>query len=287
MLPYALACIVAAAATGPWVLNPGFEQAVNSRPLRWELFVQPMDGAYGRLSEDTHTGEHAVMLHIPQPYPTDPVNNWNQTVLGEFGGSTVEVTGFIKTENATDASLWLQCWQQPARLLHVGSSSSTTPMYGTQDWREVRFEVEVPKEADFLVLRCVLQGQGSAWFDDIALSVRAVEPGEPESLPEETEEVAAPLDTAPADASAAVLEAAQALRETVEQLRESNEALRERFEAIQAELSEVRAELSVLKQEPAPPIPAPVEPELPVVQAPAAPPTVLVPHGTAARSGGK
>jgi hypothetical protein len=288
MLLYALAFMVAGAGAGTeqWVLNAGFEQAINDRPLRWELFVQPMDGAYGRLSDEAYAGEYAAMLHIPEPYPSDPINNWNQTIFGDFGGRTIEVTGYIKIEGATDASLWLQCWQQPAQLLHVGSSASTTPMYGTEPWREVRFQVDVPELTDYLVLRCVLQGQGSAWFDEIAFAVSPEEAVEEEPEDEPAEETVPPVEeAAPTDAGAAVLEAAEALRETVDQLRESNEALRERFEAIAEELSEVRAELSALKSEEAPVVAVPQEPEAPVVETPVSPPTVLMPHGTAARAG--
>lgn len=280
----------AAAAAGQLVLNAGFEQAVNSRPRRWELFVQPMDGAYGRLTEDAFTGGHAVMLHIPQPYAKEPANNWNQTIFGAFSGQTLEVTGMVKTEAATDAAIWLQCWQQPARLLYVATSAATMPLYGTADWREVRFEVTVPEQTDFLVLRCVLQGQGSAWFDDIALSVR--EDKVPSGTDNTADEVSAPAtaDTAPppaSDTTEAVLDATRALRETVAQLRESNAALQEQFQAIEAELEEVRAALSVLTAESPATTTAPEEDtvadveEQPVAEEPVGTPTVLVPYGTA------
>ena len=48
-------------------------------------------------------------------------------------------------------------------------------------------DVEVPEGTDFVTLRCVLMGTGSAWFDDISL-IRATSETEESEVEEELEE---------------------------------------------------------------------------------------------------
>ncbi len=152
--------------------NPGFEKLSVDQPVRWNLFVQPQEGAFGRIDDTAHNGKYAVQLHIPTPYPRDPANNWSQNILGEFGGQRLRLSGYLKTADATEAALWLQCWRKrPWGVLYCATTSTDTPVYGDRDWEFVSLEFTVPEKTDFLILRCVLKGVGAAWFDDLQLAV--------------------------------------------------------------------------------------------------------------------
>ena len=165
------------------VANPGFEDLAGDKPARWDHFVQPMPGADAALSDSAHGGAYAVKLHIPAPYEKEPVNNWSQNIMGDFGGKTLRVSGFIRVEDAKEATIWLQLWRKkPWGVLGAASTSIDMPVYGTQDWQEVSMDVPVPEGADFVTLRCVLMGSGTAWFDD--LSVTLAEDAEPEEKTE-------------------------------------------------------------------------------------------------------
>lgn len=159
--------------------NPGFEDIIVDRPVRWDLFLFPQEGAVGRLNDVAHGGKYAVMLHIPMPYERDPVNNWSQNVFGDFGGKTVHAAGYIKVAEATEAALWVQCWRKrPWTLLLAATTSTESPVYGTQDWERVEMSLDVPKDTDFLTFRCVLKGTGAAWFDDLELTASEAKPAE-------------------------------------------------------------------------------------------------------------
>jgi len=175
------------------VANPGFEDLAGDKPARWDQFVQPMPGADAKLSDAAHGGAYAVRLHIPTPYEKEPVNNWSQNIVGDFGGKTLRVSGFIRVEDAKEATIWLQLWRKkPWGVLGAASTSIDSPVYGTQDWQEVSMDVPVPEGADFVTLRCVLMGSGTAWFDD--LSVAVTEDAKPE---EDTEAPAKSPEASP------------------------------------------------------------------------------------------
>ena len=167
-----LLCCLGARADGDNLLaNPGFEALTADQPARWDTYVQPKPGAVARLDDVAHSGDYAVWLHTPTPYAKEPVNNWSQNIIADFGGETLRVAGFIRVVDAKEAALWLQCWRKkPWGVLAAASTSIDMPVYGTADWQEVSMEVEVPEGTDFVTLRCVLLGTGSAWFDDISVS---------------------------------------------------------------------------------------------------------------------
>lgn len=189
----ALAITVAAvfaADTPPMISNGGFEQLQGERPARWDIFIAPYPQASvapalptARISREAHAGEYCAVLETPLPYPNEPFNNWSQNVIGRFGGQRLRVSGWIKTENADGASIWVQCWRRdPLRVAHVANTGELTPVFGTNDWQQVTLDFEVPEQTAFLTLRCVLKGGGKAWFDEVVLEP-APEP-EPEAAPE-------------------------------------------------------------------------------------------------------
>jgi len=267
--------------------NPGFEDLAGDRPVRWDHFVQPKPGATAELSDQAHSGNYAVWLHTPTPYEKEPVNNWSQNIIADFGGATLHVSGFIRVEDAKEAALWLQMWRKkPWGVMGAESTSIHMPVYGSQDWQEVSMEVNVPKGTDFVTLRCVLLGTGSAWFDDISVVRAADAPGQPKEdktlkadapiPPEaiaESDGDAAPVAPIQGDAAPEVYSDAEApatssspedglvpmvnqLESEVRRLRDANSILTDTLEDIQLvnqellkEMLSVQAELRALQSE--------------------------------------
>ena len=120
----------------------------------------------------TPTRPYSAAIEMPETHATNPVMNWSQNVLADLAGKTLEVSGYIRTENATEAAIWLQCWAtQPLRVVHGATTFDTTPVYGTQDWQHVFMTVRVPESSQFVTCRCVLRGRGAAWFDDVLVTI--------------------------------------------------------------------------------------------------------------------
>ena len=251
--------------------NPGFELLDGSRPVQWDVFVQPQEGAVGVVDDSVaFEGDYSVRLHNPEPYETEPCNNWSQNLLMPLAESELRVRGYVKTRDAGGAALWLQCWRkQPWGLTHVVSSSDRRPVSGTQDWTLLEMKVRVPAGTDFVTLRCVLKGSGTAWFDEISIAELDVKekpkahkrkPGravqkedEPEATrePEPVETVATPKSTArypgipvaeTRDTARDLLAAGAWMADLLETLQETNESLAE-------ELTLLRGEVRVLHEE--------------------------------------
>jgi len=247
-----LFCCLAARADDNLIPNPGFEDLSGSMPARWDVFVQPADGATGRLVDDAHAGKYAVQLQTATPYPQDPANNWSQNLVGDFGGKRLRISGYIKVSEVEDAAIWVQCWRkEPWRVLQVFSTSTRAPVYGTKDWDETFIEFDVPQNTDYLTVRCVIKGSGTATFDDLSL----VEIGEaprkkssaetpattPDPKPKEEKKpmaLKAPLGQSLRDESSDLMlrEQNRMLKDTVDALRTTNEDLLKRVKSLEEQL---------------------------------------------------
>ena len=262
----AFACALAGAETN-FVQNSDIAEADNGEPDHWRLFVMPMDGAYGGVdNEVAHAGERSLTLYNPRRYEEEPANNWSQNILEDLAGETLHLSGYIRTEDATEAAIWVQCIRnRPWGVLRTISTSDRRMVRGTRDWTNVEATFEVPSDTDFIVVRCVLKGEGRAWFDNIQLRPAAAdeEPPEEEDAgePEPQRQVrTAPGIPPPRDETTvetgmdqamlnALLEANQALLETYRELRSANELLYERLSDLEGELRGLREELAEVEAE--------------------------------------
>ena len=268
------------------LLNPSFEVLESDRPAHWNVFVQPGPGAEAVVDDKVAClGQHSAKIHNPDTYAKDPINNWSQNVVADVAGKTLIAGGIIKTESAGGAALWVQCWRkEPWGLLRVVNTSDAYPVSGTTDWTPVAVKVSVPAGTDFAVLRCVLTGSGTAWFDD----VRVVDAGTQGSIDKEIQKLRADLSSQEPGADHArsadetkkdVVRDTESMKKALQSLRESNEALRKELDKVREELKALRAQIPVTPaQVPAPPPETrkPVAPQTPA-RAPAPAPETAKP----------
>jgi hypothetical protein len=261
----AVCLLVAAGQGGNLLLNPSFEDLTpDGRPAHWSAFVMPQSGAFADADPLALDGSQAAMLHVPNLYDREPANNWSQVVLADVGGKDLILSGEIRTEAAGGAALWLQCFtRNPARVAAAATSAIDRPISGTSEWTTATVRVAAPKDTDFVVVRCVLKGQGSAWFDNLRLEVAQPNlPELPAFEPAEDSLAASASDTPLREPD--LLQLSKMLSQTIAELETSNSRILERVQRIQAELDRTRA--SSIEA------PAPLEPA--VIRHP------LVPHGS-------
>lgn len=243
LILFSLMWIVSARASN-LLLNPGFEELDGGVPRHWHVYLMPMDGACAAAdSEVAQEGAASVKIVVPRPYPVDPANNWSQNVEHRLAGKDVLLAGHIKTEQATDAAIWLQAFRKrPWALLQQSSTSATMPVGGTRDWTPVEMRVKVPEETDFVVVRCVLQGQGTAWFDGLRLEEASGATAAPVATPPQP--AVPPSSTAPGvNPAPSATDTLEALRDANRALIETNNALREKLDALEKELRRLREQL--------------------------------------------
>ena len=241
---FALGGLGMRAGTENLLANPGFEDLQGEMPARWELFVERQEGAFGRLSDHAFEGQYSVMLHIPLPYAREPANNWSQNVILELGGKRLQASASIKVKDATEAALWVQCWRRrPFHLLHTANTGLKQPVYGTRDWERVEVIFDVPRDTDFLTVRCVLQGTGTAWFDGIEV-IEAASPEAPAETPAKTapEEKLKPARPATPVASSPLVPA------PAPTVRPQETTSREALETTSTSVSTIEREVAVLRE---------------------------------------
>jgi hypothetical protein len=139
--------------------------------------------------------------------------------------------------------------------------------------------VSVPNETDFIMVRCVLLGAGTAWFDEVvaerASSKKAEDdekPGAKDAVEKSDKGPDKRRETEEVDPSPTLEElraSRQALMDANRALRDLNNALSAQVMALRTEVQSLRKELQRMRT-----APAPAAPRRP---APPAPP--LVPHG--------
>ncbi|MCC6485953.1 MAG: hypothetical protein IT364_00500, partial [Candidatus Hydrogenedentes bacterium] len=172
---------------------------------------------------------------------------------------TLHVSGVIKSEEATYAAIWVQCFRkQPWTVMLQQSTIDTKPISGTRDWTLVDMDVPVPNETDFVIVRCVLKGTGKAWFDEIQACVKEELPKsdtpvaeKPVALPKgpvmpvpPAQPVVPGISSLSASPSRdEIISAQSALREANEALRQSNQALADQLNAMRQQLQELREQI--------------------------------------------
>lgn len=249
MFSIRLKFIIALAATLPasptpaenLLLNSGFETLDPAGlPRPWSLFLMPKKGAQGRVDSMAMHGDSSIMLHTPEPYDTEPANNWSQVIIINAASKNIRLTGYIRSEEATEAALWLQCFSRnPARVIAAQTSSVHTPIFGTMDWTPVEVRLAAPKQTDFLVVRCVLKGTGTAWFDTIELQSGEMEPA-PLGAIEPTEETLRPAARKQRELEKDILALSASIQDAIRELESSNTVLLERITTVQRELAAQR-----------------------------------------------
>jgi len=161
-------CASAAAGAGELLHNGGFEEIEGAVPAAWDLFVQPPHGE-GVVDAAAHSGQHAIVLRNNGAYEgIDPCNNWSQAIL-DIDAKRLVIEGYIKAEGDSDAAIWVQCWKSaPLHVVRVVSSRGRL-MPETDGWKHAQINIQVPPLTEFVVVRCVLKGEGAAWFDDLSV----------------------------------------------------------------------------------------------------------------------
>lgn len=254
--------------------NAGFEDDDGERPSYWSVFVQPMFGAEGAVdSEVAAEGFRSVRLHTPEPYGDEPANNWSQNVQADAAGKRLRLEGAIRTAKADYAAIWIQaCTKRPFRILQQDSTFDLDPVRGDRGWTRVGLTVTVPENTEFFVVRCVIQGAGTAWFDDLSLVVEApavqdsaaidapvasIEPTAPISIVRpSTPAPTRPIVEAPTAPSVArpesiaaseLVELNTSLQDTVQDLRETNDAIADELDAHRAEIERLKSDMIILR----------------------------------------
>ena len=129
-------------------------------------------GPSGTIFQDNkivHSGHGAVRLER-NPQSTGGFSTINQVIDIDFAGSTLELRGFLRTENVSEfAGLWMREDGEQNNLAFDNMEGQN--LKGTTEWKEYSIVLPLKPEARKLNFGVLLVGTGKAWADDLQLLV--------------------------------------------------------------------------------------------------------------------
>jgi len=121
-------------------------------------------------SEVVHTGKWSVRMER-QPGRTEPFSTVTKGLPIDFGGATIELRGFVRTEDVKDFSAFWMREDGPSGSVAFASMQQTQPVKGTTPWTAYSISLPLNSEATDLVFGFLLSGPGKAWAGDLLLLV--------------------------------------------------------------------------------------------------------------------
>ena len=116
-----------------------------------------------------HGGRWSARIERHSDSPRDFTNIGNFIPI-DFSGETVELRGFLRTEDVSDfAGLWLREDGTTPNL--ALDNMQDQQLKGTTGWKEYSIKLHLLPEATRLFFGVLLVGTGKAWADDLQLLV--------------------------------------------------------------------------------------------------------------------
>lgn len=101
---------------------------------------------------------------------TDGFGSLAQSIAAdEYLGKRVRLSGWLKTENAQEAGLWMRL-DGDKRLLGFDNMMPRA-VKGTTDWKQYEVVLDVPQETMNILFGTLLAGTGRVWADDMKIEV--------------------------------------------------------------------------------------------------------------------
>ena len=236
---------------GNLLKDPDFDDAGSVEDVaHWQSFVEAGREAHSSLSPKALSGSNSAHLSTGEAYAKEPYNNWSQVIREVPDVERLWLSGSVRTDGPATASLWIQCFQnKPIRVLKAESVSAQS----RDEWTHLHTSIELPRSVDFIMVRCVIEGEGQAWFDSLVLSEKADDHGvglELELL-EDVEELTPDLAGRVPDPDAAqdIIETAESMKALVNKLALENQEVLARLDSIQKDLNAYKKDALAKKLE--------------------------------------
>lgn len=148
--------------------NGGLEDGSGEAPAEWHHDSNDETHRTFWAAENPHTGKKCLKTVVAD----GAAETWiatRQRDIHIVGGGKYRLQAWVKAENVKGFAGW---------YIHVGNAQNSmiiSPMLnagpGTYDWKELSAEFTAPADADLADVGTVLRGTGTAWFDDVRLSL--------------------------------------------------------------------------------------------------------------------
>ena len=156
-------------ATENLLTNPDFEQGTSG----WFAAKVPAAGLEMVCETGVaYSGNRCLAIKNTHVYDEPTYNNWRQhlegSVLDDLGGQVLNLSVFVRTEDAEEVECGFVCCNDDWKLL---AADSTAFFAGTTEWTVHHTGLVVPKGTTKIIVTLGLSGTGKVWFDDASLVV--------------------------------------------------------------------------------------------------------------------
>ena len=151
------------------LVNPGFENGTDA-PQGWEQGADVASVTYLWDKSVAHTGKASLCLK-KTALRYFPVAQWYQTVPCKPGAVKIKISGWIKAEGVTKATLDAQFADESGAITHkwaayIGAKNNGDPP-ADHDWKPVEGEADVPAGTKNVTVALQIWGPGTVWLDDV------------------------------------------------------------------------------------------------------------------------
>ncbi len=120
-------------------------------------------------STRAYSGERSIKIKSGTADPAGFVTLMQEIRAFDYRGNQVQLTAWVKTENVTNAHIWMRV-DSLRRYLAIDAMEGRR-INGTNDWFPVSIVLDVSEGAEIINVGAVHDSDGTLWVDDFRLSV--------------------------------------------------------------------------------------------------------------------
>jgi len=120
-----------------------------------------------------HSGNISVSINNSYEYNRSTFNNWRQNIVNIPYFKEIELSCWIKAEDAEFIELMIECLDENYNYTNCALTRYEHNISGTFDWKLYKISVSyVPPNTKLITVGLGLIGTGKVWFDDAKLIVK-------------------------------------------------------------------------------------------------------------------
>jgi hypothetical protein len=149
--------------------NPSFEQS-DQYHIGWGFSQHAGDPAYAVSIDTTDStdGKNSYRIERKLIQAWGMINQW--LPLDNASGKSIKLTAMVKSENLGPDGFDLNLVFRKANRKVIGNIG-TEAITGTNNWQRIEVSGIVPADTAHLQVTAVLNDAGTAWLDDIRVSI--------------------------------------------------------------------------------------------------------------------
>jgi hypothetical protein len=148
----------------------GYSQE-NGEPEGWTFGANRTNYKAGLDNLTSENGQVSATIESIVDNPADFCTLMQNSVVKDFSGKRVKMTGFIKSQGIDDtASMWIRVDDFGNKIFADFDNMWDRPVVGTRNWTKCEIVFDVPDKC-VIFFGFILHGKGKIWIDNVSFDV--------------------------------------------------------------------------------------------------------------------